>query len=178
MCGIIFIKVDHIDCKIRVLEVKKRNFFIPYKTRLKNFESSLLKILHYTKFESFGILFGNWAKISIKKYINSRKPSYFLFKGLLSRRYMIKGKNEIANIANMELKIVNPNSDNVVVSNLNNINFYFFENCNNWVQQQTSYVSFWKKYHNCLKNRILHIIYLTNQHWVNQNFPNRYGSVP
>jgi hypothetical protein len=59
MCGIIFIKVDHIDCKIRVLEVKKRNFFIPYKTRLKNFESSLLKILHYTKFESFGILFGN-----------------------------------------------------------------------------------------------------------------------
>jgi hypothetical protein len=44
---------------------------------------------------------------------------------------MIKGKNEIANIANMELKIVNPNSDNVVVSNLNNINFYFFENCNN-----------------------------------------------
>jgi hypothetical protein len=31
----------------------------------------------------------------------------------------------------MELKNVNPNGDNVVASNLNNINFLFFENCEN-----------------------------------------------
>jgi hypothetical protein len=35
---------------------------------------------------------------------------------------VIKGKNQIANNANVELKIVNPNGDNVVASNLNNVN--------------------------------------------------------
>jgi hypothetical protein len=34
----------------------------------------------------------------------------------------------------MDLKNVNPNGDNVVASNLINVNFYFyFENCENWV---------------------------------------------
>jgi hypothetical protein len=31
----------------------------------------------------------------------------------------------------MELKNVNPNSGNVVISNIININYYYFENCEN-----------------------------------------------
>jgi hypothetical protein len=38
----------------------------------------------------------------------------------------IIGKYLIANNANMELKNVNPNGDNVIVSNLNNIKFLIF----------------------------------------------------
>jgi hypothetical protein len=39
----------------------------------------------------------------------------------------------------MKLKNVNPNDDNVVVSNLINVDFCFFENCKNQVQKQRSY---------------------------------------
>jgi hypothetical protein len=45
--------------------------------------------------------------------------------------YVIIGKKLIANNANMELKNVNPNGDNVVASNLNKVNFLIFENCKN-----------------------------------------------
>jgi hypothetical protein len=31
----------------------------------------------------------------------------------------------------MELKDVNPHGDHVVTSNLNNVNFFIFENCEN-----------------------------------------------
>ena len=41
----------------------------------------------------------------------------------------------------MELKYANPNGGNVVASNLINVN-YFFENFNNSVQKQRSYVIF------------------------------------
>jgi hypothetical protein len=42
----------------------------------------------------------------------------------------------------MELKNVNPNCNNVVASNLININLFIFENCENWVQKQRPYVIF------------------------------------
>jgi hypothetical protein len=38
---------------------------------------------------------------------------------------VIKGKKETTNNVNMELKNVNSNGDNAVVSNLNNVNFFF-----------------------------------------------------
>jgi hypothetical protein len=49
-------------------------------------------------------------------------------KGSSSRkRYEIIGKYLIANNANMELKNINPNGDNVVAININNIKFLIFE---------------------------------------------------
>jgi hypothetical protein len=45
----------------------------------------------------------------------------------------------------MELKNVNPNGENVVASNLNNVNIFFpwrLWNCENWVKEQTLYVDF------------------------------------
>jgi hypothetical protein len=48
------------------------------------------------------------------------------------------------NDANMELKNVNLNGENVVESNLMNINFYFLENCKNLVQKQRLYVIYLK----------------------------------
>jgi hypothetical protein len=38
--------------------------------------------------------------------------------------------------ANMELKKFNPNGDNVVTSNLINLNLFVIENCENQVQKQ------------------------------------------
>jgi hypothetical protein len=43
----------------------------------------------------------------------------------------MKGIKLIANNAIMELKNVNPNGNNVGASNLINVNFLFFENCEN-----------------------------------------------
>jgi hypothetical protein len=64
----------------------------------------------------------------------------------------------------MELKNINPNGDNVVVSNLINVNFFFLENCENGVQKRRSYVIFSIKCHDCLKNNIPHVVHQTNQH--------------
>jgi hypothetical protein len=77
----------------------------------------------------------------------------------------------------MELKNINPNGDNIVASNLNNASFLIFENCENWVRKQTLYVIFSIRCHDCLKSKIPHIIHLANQHWMNQSFPCRYGSI-
>jgi hypothetical protein len=77
----------------------------------------------------------------------------------------------------MEFKNVNPNNDNVVPSNLNNTNFLILENCENWVQKQTLYVIFSIRCHDCPKNKIPHIVHLTNQHWMNQSYPFTYGSI-
>jgi hypothetical protein len=44
---------------------------------------------------------------------------------------VIKRMNQIANNANVRLKNVNPNCDNVVASNLINFSFFFFEKCEN-----------------------------------------------
>jgi hypothetical protein len=42
----------------------------------------------------------------------------------------------------MELKNVNLNSGNVVANNIINIDFFIFENCENWVQEWRSHVIF------------------------------------
>jgi hypothetical protein len=77
----------------------------------------------------------------------------------------------------MELKNVNPNGDIVVASNLNNMELFFLENCENWVKKQTSHVIFSTRCYNCPQNKILHIAHLTNQHGMNQSFPCRYGPI-
>jgi hypothetical protein len=59
----------------------------------------------------------------------------------------------------MELKSIDPNSGNIITSNLIDIEFYFFENCENWVKKQTLYVFFSIRCHDCLENKILHIIF-------------------
>jgi hypothetical protein len=65
----------------------------------------------------------------------------------------------------MELENVNPNGDNIVASNQINVKKFISENCENWVQKQRSYVIFSITCHDCPKNRIPHIVHLTNQHW-------------
>jgi hypothetical protein len=88
-----------------------------------------------------------------------------------------KRKKKIANSANMELKNVNPNSGNVVESNLNNHKFFIlivkikFKN-------ECHICYFYTRYHDCLQNKIPHIAHLTNQHWMNQSFICRYGFIP
>jgi hypothetical protein len=58
-CGNFFKKLDGIDLKIIVFEVKKRAFFTPYKIGPTNFESSWLKTFALHKLEAFGNVFGN-----------------------------------------------------------------------------------------------------------------------
>jgi hypothetical protein len=59
MCRKSFKKVDLIDSKIIVFEVKKKAFFTPYKTRSANFESFRLKTFILPKFEAFDSVLGN-----------------------------------------------------------------------------------------------------------------------
>jgi hypothetical protein len=59
MCRKSFKTVNYIDCKIIAFEMKKRGFFIPYKTRSANFESSWLKMLALHKIEAFHIVLEN-----------------------------------------------------------------------------------------------------------------------
>jgi hypothetical protein len=58
-CGNFSKKVDHIDYKNIVFEVKKRAFFTPCKTGLANFESSWPKTFVLHKLEAFDIVLGN-----------------------------------------------------------------------------------------------------------------------
>jgi hypothetical protein len=44
---------------------------------------------------------------------------------------VIRRKNYIASNANVELKNVNPNGNNVVTSNLIDVNIFTLENCEN-----------------------------------------------
>jgi hypothetical protein len=81
-----------------------------------------------------------------------------------------KRNKQIANSTNMELINISPNDENVVASNLNNI-FYFFENCENQVQKQKSYVIFSRKCCGCLQTKTPHFIHLTNQYQMNKSFP-------
>jgi hypothetical protein len=78
---------------------------------------------------------------------------------------------------NMKLKNVNPNGDNIVASDLIKINFNFFENCKNWVKKWKSYVIYSQSCHDCPKNKFPHSVHLTNQHWMDQSFPCRYGCI-
>jgi hypothetical protein len=62
----------------------------------------------------------------------------------------------------MELKNVN-----VVASNLINIKFLFFLNCENQVQKSRSYFVFSKKCHDCPKKKILILFNSqTNIEWI------------
>jgi hypothetical protein len=63
----------------------------------------------------------------------------------------------------MELKNVNRNGGNVVVSNLNNVNFYFLESVKIELKNKIN-VIFLIRCHNCLKNKNHHIVHVTNQH--------------
>jgi hypothetical protein len=64
----------------------------------------------------------------------------------------------------MELKNVNPNGDNVVVRNVININLSFFENCEKLSSKTKIICYFSTRCHDYPKNKISHIIHLTNQH--------------
>jgi hypothetical protein len=62
MCGNVFKKVEHIDCKIVVFEVKKTIFITPCKIGLTNFGFSLLKTFALHKVKSSYIILGNWVE--------------------------------------------------------------------------------------------------------------------
>jgi hypothetical protein len=64
----------------------------------------------------------------------------------------------------MELKNVNPNDDIIVANHLNNINLFIFENYKNQLKKKTSYVIFSKRCHDFPKNKIPHIVHVTNEH--------------
>ena len=105
---------------------EEETFFTPCKTRSANFESSWLKTFALHKLEAFDILLRNWVE-SPQKELKSKKHLFSFFKGSSSRkRYEIIRKILNYHNANMELKNVNPNCDNVVVSNLINIHFLNF----------------------------------------------------
>jgi hypothetical protein len=76
MCGIIFKNVDHIYCKIKAVQVKKRVFFASCNVGLANFDSPWRKTFVLHKVDVFYIILENWAKI---KYKESPKPLYFHF---------------------------------------------------------------------------------------------------
>jgi hypothetical protein len=59
----------------------------------------------------------------------------------------------------MKSKNFNPNSDNVIASNLKHVTFFlFFENWEHWVQKWTSHAICSKRCCECLKNKIPHIV--------------------
>jgi hypothetical protein len=62
MYGKSFKRVDHIDCKIIAIEVKKRAFFTTYKIGSTNFESSWLKTFALRKVEALDIVIGKPIK--------------------------------------------------------------------------------------------------------------------
>jgi hypothetical protein len=63
------------------------------------------------------------------------------------------------------IKNADPNGDNVVVSNLTNVNFFCFEKfVKIEFKNEGHKFIFSNKYHDCPKAKILHIIHLTNQH--------------
>ena len=55
--------------------------------------------------------------------------------------------------ASMELKNINPDDDNILASNLINVNF-FFGKCENWVKKETSNVIYFFKCQDCQKINI------------------------
>jgi ankyrin repeat protein len=68
------------------------------------------------------------TELKIHKKVKTQKSLFSLLKESSSRkRYEIIGKYLIANNADMELKNINPNGDNVVAININNIKFLIFE---------------------------------------------------
>ena len=64
----------------------------------------------------------------------------------------------------MGLKNVNPNGGNAIASNVSSFDLFyfilFFENCENWVHKQISYVILFNKCHDCPKNKFLILLNL------------------
>jgi hypothetical protein len=71
------------------------------------------------------------------------------------------------NICNIEVNRTSSKGENVVTTNVNVIHFCNFQNCDNWVQELSLYVSFVSISPNCLKNEILHICHLAYQNRMN-----------
>jgi hypothetical protein len=118
-------------------------------------------------------------KIHLKKNSKSQQSLFSFFKGSLSRNiYVMKRKHEIPKNAKMELENVNPNGDNVVVNNLNNIKFSFWKIVKIEFKHKHHMLFISKEYHDFSKFKIPHVVHLTNQHPINQSFPYRYGSIP
>jgi hypothetical protein len=70
-------------------------------------------------------------------------------------------------ICNIEVICTNSNGDNVVTTNVNIIHLSNFQNCDDWVQKLSSYVSFVSISPNCLENEIVHICRLAYQNGMN-----------
>jgi hypothetical protein len=78
MCGIFFQKVDYIDRKIIVFEVKKRAYLTPCKTRSANIESSWFWTFSLHKVEAFDIMLKNWVENPPEKK-RKKNPKKYLF---------------------------------------------------------------------------------------------------
>ena len=78
----------------------------------------------------------------------------------------------------MELKHDNSNNENVVASNLNQMNILFFLNCKYQVWKQTSYVIlFFETCLTYLQNKTPHNFYFTHCNTVNQSLLYKYESI-
>jgi hypothetical protein len=64
----------------------------------------------------------------------------------------------------MELIYVNPNGKNVVTSNVINIDFFFQKIVKIEFKNKDHMLFFSKRCHDCSRNKIPHIVHLTNQH--------------
>jgi hypothetical protein len=64
----------------------------------------------------------------------------------------------------MELKNINPNGDNVEISNLINVYFFFLKILKIEFKNKDHMLFFYIGCHDCPKNKIPHIVHLTNQH--------------
>jgi hypothetical protein len=81
MCEIVLKKIDHIDYKIIMFQVKKWTLWTPYKTWSTNFDSSRLKSLHCTKWA----FLRSCCKLELKihwKFINSKNLHFYSLKKL------------------------------------------------------------------------------------------------
>jgi hypothetical protein len=62
MCGFFFKKVDHIDCKIIALKVKKRALFAPCKIKVSKLWIPLVKFFSFLKVDVFDITVVKWVE--------------------------------------------------------------------------------------------------------------------
>jgi hypothetical protein len=70
-------------------------------------------------------------------------------------------------ICNIEVNCTNSKGDNVVTTNVNIFHICNFQNCDNWVQKQSSYVSFVSTSPNCMENEILRVCPFAYQNGMN-----------
>jgi hypothetical protein len=70
----------------------------------------------------------------------------------------------------MDFKNLNPNSENVLASNLESMDFTFFENYKDQAQKAQSKDSFLYRWLNFPWNVFFHIFHFTNQNGMNNRF--------